>query len=122
MSSSFKITSRVVNLITLEATVTQGLLHNLASTFKPTIVTTVHADTQQQQAQYIQQLSNNNHIRFVPYFAPLLHAHHHDSSQSDQPDNLKRISLLVGDSNPAFQAALDPSRTVTLEEICSVFP
>jgi hypothetical protein len=114
MSIRQKIVSRVVNLVTLEAAIAQGLLPNLANTSKPTIVTTVHADTHQQHAERIQKITANQHVRFIPYFAPLLHAHHNHQPQSDYGNNHKRISLLIGDSNPAFQAALDPSRIVTL--------
>ena len=62
----------VVNLLTVEAVVRQGLVERLVRSSRNTILTTVHHDSPTRYSREIKQLGDCPHVRIVPHYAPLL--------------------------------------------------
>lgn len=100
-----------VRLLTLESIIEQGLLSHFAASSAPTILTTLSPKLHRSHHQDIVRLAKLPHIRFVPYYQPLLHQ-----------INKGGLSLLVGDAIPQLKMQLNPQTTITIDEVCTAFP
>jgi len=107
--------SKAVNLFTVEAIASQQLFEKVATTSKSTIVTTVEALTHKTYSEQLAGLSKNPNIRVVPYYEPMLYHHfRQEKVEFQHKENLRGVSLLVGNNNSELIDRMDQTKIVTL--------